>query len=196
LKSQILATAGSVAGGFVAALCCIGPVVLAGAGTAGMFTAFGDYRPYVIRVVLVLLGVSFYYAYRKREVECEDGTCKIESAGKWNKIGVWISAAVVVLLILFPYIGFVPAAVFDETAEPTTEVVLTIDGMTCTSCAAGIERVLAGAKGISDANLSYQSGVGIIKIDEHLISVEELVEKVNETGFRVAVVNRKTISNY
>ena len=193
MKSHIMAIVGSVGGGFIAALCCIGPLVLAGAGMAGMFAGFQDYRPYVIPVVIVLLGVSFYYAYRKREVECEDGSCKMESVGKWNKIGMWVSAIVVVLLILFPYIGFAPAAAFDETAESSTEVTVTIEGMTCTSCAAGVERALAGEEGISDANVSYPEGSGTIKIDEKKISVDELIDKINRTGFTVVGVEMKSI---
>jgi mercuric ion transport protein len=193
MKSHSMAIIGSIGGGVIAALCCIGPLVLAGAGTTGMFAGFWDYRPYVIPVVLVLLGVSFYYAYRKREVQCEDGTCKIESAGKSNKIGVWVSAIVVVLLILFPYIGFAPAAAFDETAESSTEVTVTIEGMTCTSCAAGVERALGGEEGIAGAKVSYPEGSGTINIDEKKISVDELIEKINRTGFTVteAEINKR-----
>lgn len=186
MKSHVLSTIGAAVGGVVASICCIGPVVLAGAGTAGIFAGFWDYRPYVIPIALILLAVAFFYSYRKREVPCEDGTCKLESAGKWNKIGVWGVAILVAVMIAFPYLGFGPAAAFDETVDPTTEVVVNIEGLYCVSCAANIERSLSGVDGIRDAKVEYPDGKGVFRFDERVISVNKLIEKIKNTGFTVS----------
>lgn len=39
-------------------------------------------------------------------MNCEDGTCKIQSAGRWNKIGVWCATFIAVSALAFPYFGF------------------------------------------------------------------------------------------
>ncbi|MGH7457368.1 MAG: mercuric transporter MerT family protein, partial [bacterium] len=105
MQKTALSTIGSVVTAIVASLCCIGPAVLAivGAGSFGAFAAFEKYRPYFIGVTAVLLGAAFYLTYRKREVLCEDGTCKIQGAGKWNKIGVWSATIIAALAIAYPY---------------------------------------------------------------------------------------------
>lgn len=186
MKAHILSTLGAAVGGVVASICCIGPIVLAGAGTAGLFAGFWEYRPYVIPAALILLGLAFYFAYRKREVECEDGTCKIERTGKWNKFGVWVVAVVVAFMIAFPYLGLGPAAAFDETVNPTTEVVVEIEGLYCVSCAANIERSVSGVNGIREVEVKYPEGKGIFRFDEQIISINELIEKINNTGFTVS----------
>ncbi len=84
MQKTTFPSVGSIATAVIASLCCIGPAVLAlaGAGSIGVFSAFEKYRPYFIGVTAVLLGAAFYLTYRKREVKCEDGSCKIEGAGK------------------------------------------------------------------------------------------------------------------
>ena len=108
MKKTTLSTVGGVVTAIVASLCCIGPVVVAlvGVGSIGAFSAFDAYRPYLIGITVAILGLAFYLTYRKREVKCEDGTCKVESAGKWNKIGVWSATLIAASAIAFPYFGF------------------------------------------------------------------------------------------
>jgi len=85
-----LSTVGGIITAIVASLCCIGPVLvtLIGMGSVVAFAFFENYRPYLIGATTLLLGVAFYFVYRKREIECEDGSCKIQDAGRWNKVGV------------------------------------------------------------------------------------------------------------
>jgi hypothetical protein len=100
-------SSGSIATAILASLCCIGPAAAAiiGAGSLGVFSAFEAYRPYLIGLTAILLGFAFYFAYRKREVKCEDGSCKIEDASKWNKFGVWGASLLAAFAIAFPYLG-------------------------------------------------------------------------------------------
>lgn len=111
-----ISVAGSILSAVAASACCIGPAVLAllGAGTVGLSGVIGVYRPYFIGLSVVLLGVAFYLTYRKREVKCEDGTCKKVGAGKWEKISVWFAAVVTVAVIAMPSISAAHAV----SAEP------------------------------------------------------------------------------
>ena len=103
-----LSSIGGVTAAIFASLCCIGPVVLAFAGVSGVaaFSVFEAYRLYFVGLTIVLIGIAFFFTYRKREVKCADGTCKVESAGVWNKVGVWSATLIAASAIAFPYFGF------------------------------------------------------------------------------------------
>ncbi len=106
MNKTALTSVGSVLSALLASLCCIGPVVFAliGAGSLGFAAAFEPYRPYLLALTVLFLGTAFYFTYRKREVQCEDGTCKIESAGKWHKLFLWLAATFAVVFMFFPQI--------------------------------------------------------------------------------------------
>ena len=92
----------SVVAAFAASLCCIGPVVLVllGAGAFGASLASLErYRPILLAVTTLLLGFAFYAAYRPAN-DCE--TCSPASRRR-AKIAVWLAAAVVAVLVAFPY---------------------------------------------------------------------------------------------
>src|SRR5713101_4719282 len=99
---------GGVIAAIFASLCCIGPVMLALAGVGGIavFSVFEVYRPYLVGLTILLIAIAFFFTYRKREVKCEDGTCKMQSAGRWNKMVPWCATLVAANAIAFPYFGF------------------------------------------------------------------------------------------
>ena len=103
-----LTSVGGVIAAIFASLCCIGPVMLAfmGVSSIAAFSALETYRPYLIGFTISLIGIAFFFTYRKREVKCEDGTCKVVRAGLWNKIGVWTATVIAVGALAFPYFGF------------------------------------------------------------------------------------------
>ena len=136
MKLTNLPTFGSIISAIVASICCIGPIFLAviGVGGAGLFSKFESLRPYFIVITVALLGSAFYLAYRKREVECEDGSCELRSAGKWNKIALWVATVLIVFFFAFPYlIGLSnPGASIAQANVETSEVIISVEGMTCT----------------------------------------------------------------
>ena len=107
MKEKILNT-GSILTAFFASLCCIGPIVLAilGLGGAGIFIGLETYRPYLIILTFIFLGISFYLTYRKREIVSEDGSCIIQRGSKWNKISLWAILLFAGIFMAFPYINF------------------------------------------------------------------------------------------
>lgn len=106
MNKTALTSLGSVLSALLASLCCIGPVVFAliGAGSLGFAAAFEPYRPYLLALTVLFLGTAFYFTYRKREIQCEGGTCKVESAGKWHKPFLWFAATIAVIFMFFPQI--------------------------------------------------------------------------------------------
>ena len=98
------AVVASVVVAAAASVCCIGPVVAAvlGAGALGAASArFEPYRPWLLGVTMILLGVGFVSAYR-REPECADKTCA-PSSRRTAKIALWTAVVLVILLATFPY---------------------------------------------------------------------------------------------
>ena len=96
-----IALASVVAAG-VASACCIGPVafVLLGAGAFGAsLSALAPYRPVLLGLTAVLLGGTFYTAYRPT-LDCD--ACSLASRTR-TRIAVWIAAALVAALVTFPY---------------------------------------------------------------------------------------------
>jgi mercuric ion transport protein len=97
---------GAVGAAVAASACCITPVLfsLLGAGALGASAIkLEAYRPWLLGLTALLLGVAFVNAYRPVAVDtCQDGTCAPRSK-RAGKILVWIAAVIVTLLAAFPY---------------------------------------------------------------------------------------------
>jgi copper chaperone CopZ len=192
MDTNKLSSTGAVVAAIVASLCCIGPVVVAliGIGSIGAFAAFEAYRPYLVGVTVLLLGLAFYLAYRKREVMCEDGSCKIESAGKWNKLTVWLAAALAAVAIAFPSFDFTNANAAhvmlnqQRKQNATVVAVLEIEGMDCKGCAKGLEATLSRAAGVKNAAVEFEKSRAVVEYDSTKTSVQRLLAVVDETGFK------------
>lgn len=101
------AVIGGLGAAVVASACCIGPVAfsLIGAGALGASAVkLEPYRPWLIGVTVLLVGVAFSSAYRPAvaQHDCEDGVCTPQSR-RAAQILVWIAAIVAAVLIAFPY---------------------------------------------------------------------------------------------
>lgn len=101
-RRRIISAAGGALGlgGFAAALglCCTVPwaVTLLGVTGAVALARLAFLLPYALIAAVVLLGVSFWYAYRQ-PVTCVDGTCAPASRRTLQWI-VWIAALIVAAL--------------------------------------------------------------------------------------------------
>lgn len=90
---------GSIATALLATVCCVGPLVLAllGIGGAGLLVTFEPYRALLTILTLCLLGVGFYFTYRKPGVaaaapsgspEC---ACEQPRSNKAGRVVLWIA---------------------------------------------------------------------------------------------------------
>jgi copper chaperone CopZ len=194
MKKSSLSTVGGIIAAIVASLCCIGPVLLAlvGIGSVGAFAAFEAYRPYLIGVTFLLLGIAFYLVHKKREVACEDGTCKIQDAGKWNKAGVWSATFLAAIAIAFPYLGVAPPSSSVNTGVQGTAIVtLSIEGMDCKACAKGVEGSLASIKGVRRASIDYETGKAVIEYDPAIVPSKAFVDRVDQSGFTAKISDQR-----
>jgi len=114
-KGETTTAVGGLVAAFFASICCIGPFVFAAlgvgvgatgllAGTAGFLKVLLPYRPVFVGLTVLLLGLSFYLAYRKPEPTCAQGAvCTPGSAPGANRTLLWGLSILAVILLLAPY---------------------------------------------------------------------------------------------
>ncbi len=66
-----------------------------------------------------------------------------------------------------------------------SRVYLPVEGMTCASCAARIERVLRKQDGVSEAAVNFASGQASVVFDAATIGADALAHSIERAGFRV-----------
>ena len=106
MKAQGVTLVGSMIGGSLASVCCIGPLVFALLGISGAAFAqrFEPLRPYFLVATCGLLGGAFYYAYRPAQTECGPGeACEMPRANRLGKVMLWIATVVVLVTTAFPW---------------------------------------------------------------------------------------------
>ncbi|MEE9168742.1 MAG: mercuric transporter MerT family protein [bacterium] len=102
-----LVNGGTLVAGFLASLCCIGPLALTflGIGGVAFATVFEPYRPYLIGITAIFLGLGFFFAYRPQKEECAPGeACATPKNRKRQRAMLWIVTALAIILVAFPYI--------------------------------------------------------------------------------------------
>lgn len=184
-----------------ASFCCIVPFVAALAGItggAGAFSFLEPARPYLGIFTASLLGFSFYNVYKKeKRHDCclpADRHGEPEKKNFWkSKTFVWLIAVFAVLLYTFPYYSGIFAKAKPHSTNNTAitnkaniqTIDLKIEGMTCTGCENNVKAAVGGEEGVLECSVSYKNGNAIVKYNSQKISEEEIVNAVNETGYKV-----------
>ena len=113
MRSSVSATGSSVIATllvFISSACCIGPLAvvlsLVGLSSTTMLAIenlFGPYRPYILGLTVLFLGIGFYAAYR--EEPCEDGkVCAIPATRRLQRILLWLATGLMLVLLYFTYV--------------------------------------------------------------------------------------------
>lgn len=111
----------------------------------------------------------------------------MEGASTWTKTGLWIVTILIGLAIGFPYFGFAPQPTVNLAVDSTAVVTLTIRGMDCKACAAGIEGSLATIQGVRKARVDFRRGNATVEYNGRTVTPETFVERVNESGFSATI---------
>lgn len=195
MKRPVVTTLGSMITAGIASLCCIGPLVAAvvGVGNVGVFSVFVAYRPYFIVVTMLLLGLGFFLTYRRHEVVCEDGTCRVESAGTWNKIAMWIAAVIAAGAMAVPYMPWTQEVFAQPIPEQQTSslsnaiAVVNIEGMDCEACAAGLQATLGRIAGVTRALVNVGEGNAVLEYDSTRVQPQKFIAEINDMGFTATI---------
>jgi len=196
MKEKFLAVASALAA-LLASLCCLGPLLLGGAGLGALLVAtFAPLRPYFLAVSIALLAGGFYLVYRKprsTKEACGERTCAPESrARRMAKPLLWIAAFVVAALAFFPSYGVklgksVAASQVSSASVRTAE--LKITGMGCPVCASLIQRKLLQTPGVVNAEVHYPAGSATVQFNPSQTDTSKLIVAVRDTGYKAEVSN-------
>ena len=108
LKAGLWASIGSVAVAAASSACCWLPLVAVGLGlgAGGAAALLEPYRGWFLGAAAALLGIGFYFDYRREEPCAPDGSCPPQRPllRRVNRAVLWSSAALVVGFALFPEI--------------------------------------------------------------------------------------------
>ena len=176
---------------FTASLCCVGPVLLAvlGLGGLGAGAFIGTYHWYFIGGAAGLLGIA-WYSYLREKRRCETERCEMVG-GKLTRITLPLATVAVVAffgLNLYTYAGnegpSLVSAAYGETAT------IPVEGMTCYSCTVHVESSLQDIDGVGEVKASVPNKSVTVNYDPKKISVQQLVEAVNKTGYRASLPDR------
>lgn len=195
VDAGLLAQFGALASAIVASACCWLPLLLIAVGVSGgaLSATFEAWRPVLLPVTFALLGLAFYFTYRKPRATTqptggtaasEEACCAVpatESKGeaccppagdrvstlkKVNKVMLWVVTAFVLAFAFFPnYVGYLLGGGDTLAARNDLDkVVVKIEGMTCEACAASIEKGLRNVPGVAAAEVSYEKGEAVVGI--------------------------------
>jgi copper chaperone CopZ len=171
---------GSLSAALAASLCCTLPLVATGlgVGVAGLGAVLQPWRPLLSVVVVALLARGFYNAYKPLPA-CD---CAPESR-RGARIGVWLSSAVALSLLVVPYVNGAAA----RSTAPAGAMVFHVEGMTCSGCEAGVEQAIRSVDGVKSVEASSERSHAVVTFDPQRVNpeaVDAIVAAVEKAGYQ------------
>ncbi len=182
--------------GVISSSCCILPLVLVilGLGSIGTALKISQYRIYFIGLSLIFL-ISSLFLYFKKNKSCH-------AVNKKMFVGTAIITQLLIFILLFYALApIIAQSVYSKSStntfvtksSNTRKIVLEIDGMTCSSCAYGIEYQLKQLDGIIEANVSFSESIGEIIYDPSKISEEQIIKsKIFTAPYSAKIIKGET----
>ena len=177
-----------------ASLCCITPVLALVSGVGGIAASFSwmePFRPYLIVLTIGVLGFAWYQKLKPRtaeEIECdceEDGKPSFWQSRKFLGI-VTVFAGLMLAFPSYSYIFYPEAKVQAAGGFATVKIAdFNIEGMTCTGCEEHVKFAASQLDGVLEVKSSYESRTAQIKFEASDVTIDELTEAINATGYTV-----------
>ena len=89
-----------------------------------------------------------------------------------------------------------PAIMVDKGQGPQPQLhilAIAIKGMSCSSCMDSIEKGMRKINGITNVSISYLTGEGEIEFDHTLISVNEVIQGIENIGFDSQIISSRRV---
>lgn len=210
-----LAQIGALVSAIAASACCWLPLLLIGLGISGsaLSAAFEAWRPMLLPLTFVLLGIAFYFTYRRPRSATQptagidtsaeacyvvpktgsgDKTCcpPADAKGltfkKFNKVMLWGVTVFVLAFAFFPnYAGYL---LEKDHALITTAadnmVVIKINGMICKACAIHVQAALSKVPGIRHVSVSYEQKEAAFNVGPGQdVPRYEILKAISQAGY-------------
>ncbi len=91
------------------------------------------------------------------------------------------------LVVVFAFQCVLASGETATTGVENERILITIEGMSCTSCANGIKAMLKRTPGVISAEVSYERREANVEYDPSRTSTEKIVEAITNMGYRATV---------
>jgi mercuric transport protein len=187
-----------------ASACCTVPLVLVSFGVGGAWVgSLTTLAPYRWIFVTLALGALAYAGYnewqRSQRPDCDCETI-LSSSTRRSLLG--LGALAVGVLVVSPWLiasspsvakgpeeAVMTGAGQTDTSTGTTasasfrQVVLEVEGMTCTACPETVRSALEGVEGVDRAETTYEPPQAVVRFDPATTSVDELTHATKAAGY-------------
>lgn len=181
---------GAIGAGIVASACCTVPVALVSAGIGGSFIAsfraMEPYRPFFVVVAVTALALVAVKEYRRsKEVDCD---CEEEDAMSETRRRTILGAGFVVTLLLISSPWLLRGAMGEENSSTEnlsglSQVVLTVDGMTCELCDVTVAKALESLDGVEEAIVTFEPPQAIVRFNSSVVGISEMERVTADIGY-------------
>lgn len=195
-RGPLLAVSGSIVAAVLSSACCWIPLLLLliGANIASIAGFFEQYRWAFIGSAVALLSLGFYLVYFKKTCcDAQPGGSRCRRLRAVNVASLWIGAIAVLAGAAAPefFADDLLASIEQHVAvggevrgasEPTTDVNIQIEGMTCPGCAATIMQAIQSVEGVVEAQVSYDEAAATLRITANT-SLSDVLGTIEKLGY-------------
>ena len=206
-KVGLLAQAGALLGAILASACCWLPLLLVALGVGGgtLSATFEAWRPFLLPVTFAMLGLAFYFTYRRPKPAAQAGggaaSCAVPATGseaccppagrfvsmvkRVNRVMLWTVTAFVLAFAFFPnYLGFfLGGGEALASSQKFNNVALEVKGMTCEACAVSIEKRLRDVPDVEAPDVGFEKGeAGVCLAKGPAVPREEILKAISSAG--------------
>lgn len=196
MKGKFITISGILAA-LLSSACCIVPLLALVAGSAGWASSFfwlEPFRPWLMGLAVLALGVAWYNKLTVPENTACD--CNSKKNTFWQtKTFLIILTVVTGLLLTFPEYAhnFYPKSkkktIVEADEKHVREAYFMIQGMSCDGCAEHITDELTSLTGVMACTTSYEKGNSIVKFDETQTNPDSIAYVIKELGYEVIPVS-------
>jgi copper chaperone CopZ len=179
-----------------ASLCCITPVLALFAGASGIASTFSwlePARPYLIGITFLVIGYAWYQKLKTRTEQKIECVCEERENPSFlqSKKFLGIVTVFALLMLAFPYYShlFFPkneGKLIVVESNNIDQATFDISGMTCQGCEEEVKHEVAQLPGFIEAIVNHETGKAIVKFDKSKTSIEQIVQAINKTGYKVS----------
>ena len=187
-----------------ASACCTIPLALVSLGVGGAWigslTALAPYRWIFVSLAVGALGYAGYNEWQlSRRPDCD---CETMFSSTTRRVLLGTGALAVVALVVSPWLiapspsaanQQAQAAVAESETAPRSQgssapasfqqVVLTVEGMTCSTCPTTVQTALRDVDGVYEAEATLEPPEAVVRFDPDRTSVEVLTQATENVGF-------------
>lgn len=177
--------AGGVFAGIAASLCCLGPLLALGLGLGGFAAAawFATWRPVLLGVTFVLLGLAWYLTYRRPRAACAENSCA-QPPGRVALVGLGLGTLVALGAAIFPALPTANRRVdASASAVGDASISVSVPSMDCPACATGLEASLRRVPGVKQVTVNFDSKLAALAYDPAVVSRDQLLAVIDASGF-------------